>query len=48
VSSIVIVFVLPVAEQHFRLEQRVELLTVQELVTKTCVALFGSTSFCQG
>jgi hypothetical protein len=29
----VIVFVLPVAEQHFRLEQRVELLTVQELVT---------------
>ena len=30
-----IVFVSPFAEQHLRLEQRLELLTVQELITKT-------------
>jgi hypothetical protein len=40
VGSLVIVFVSSVAEEHLRLEETVELLTVQELVTKTGVERF--------
>jgi hypothetical protein len=37
VGSLVIVFVSPVAEEHLRLEETVELLAVQELVAQTSV-----------